>query len=1347
MRKLGKKLVSVFLAVAVAVTFIPVFGTQMASADTVSGTLLDEGELHGLKVRIRPTGSFKPLAVNDDGNGSQNCVHLYYQGKSSQFYLKKADTDSYYINFYQHYYDATPKTTGDCRLDLEDDGGYDKEGQIIHVVSGNSTAENKRWQFIRQDDGSYYIRNKKTKKYWTLKDLDKDPDGKFENKTKLVQSSTPLKWDIEIVSKDNTQFQDKVQYDSRNFQYNGQTVSSNNWMSALPDDLKITDISIPGTHDVGSCYLSKNQGGLSTQRYFIDEMLNAGVRHLDLRTGLDDSDIVRIIHSDAHALNHDGEELSLEETMEWLIAFLDKNPGETLILQPKMDKQGGKCDYLTYKKLREYAVGKGKYIWAGDHVPTLGEVRGKILVLSRLNTDNDYTDFNYNMPESNKQWALDLDHWNASGGAESEDRAAAHTASGVDYDVWVQDNYKHKADDKKDYIKKTLYGNKGDGYTNGTQYHYDQSKMIGRDAWVLNYTSASHKSDVVWENFTPYDLAKEIQQWMLDRSDDYNRLSERIISSDTFTGILAFDFMDGLLSTFIYKTNFHRDYITVQGVDVGGEEVAGPLILQIGENDQPKKILSATTKRILEGQFNNVKYEIIPSDDGDYLTKYKATTQEGINNVADEFYNNVTSGNVPPNPFVHLRTSITEVGFDVDMPKCGTTISGDDPQGSVEVRDITGCEVQSAYITESDDSEAAFAGPVEGGEKVPLLIKLAPKWGYSLDNSCTAKSSTANVNYAGVSGGVITVKAEALIPHDAEAKEAKAATCTENGVKAHYQCKNQNCNKYLLEKKAPGSDKAVLVEVEEDEITGDPALGHEWNYQWEETWDETIAPGEDSEGLETRTCKRDASHTETRKIPATGHIVHSMTHVNEKPATCSEAGNKEYYVCSGCGRCFADEEGSQELTPWEIVIPQTRHDWEQPAEFTTSSIGDTYYMTGSMKCSNDASHVISETVPAVTEITPATCETDGFIDWTGHFTNQTFGTHRMLTPLPAPGHAWNYSSDEAWDVTKKATCSETGEETRICSRCNKKETKEIPIDPKAHDTYLEIDETTDTATCEESGRALQYEVCSICEEVVKTKRINTAPAGHSWGKPVYKWSEDMSEATAIRTCTRSGCGEEESETVKTTNRIMEKDSDGTVTAIKYDAQFENEAFDTQERVVKLISIKGAKVVLSATAYVYNGKVRKPAIKKIGGRTLKAGTDYTVKWSKASPKNVGAYTVTITGKGGYTGVTKATYKINPKGTSLKTLTKAKKAITVKWKKQSAKMSTSRITGYQIQLATNKKFTKNKKTVTVKGYSKTSKKVTKLKGGKKYYVKIRTYKTVGGKKFYSSWSKVKTVKTKK
>ena len=111
------------------------------------------------------------------------------------------------------------------------------------------------------------------------------------------------------------------------------------------------------------------------------------------------------------------------------------------------------------------------------------------------------------------------------------------------------------------------------------------------------------------------------------------------------------------------------------------------------------------------------------------------------------------------------------------------------------------------------------------------------------------------------------------------------------------------------------------------------------------------------------------------------------------------------------------------------------------------------------------------------------------------------------------------------------------------------------------------------------------------------------------------------------------------------------------------------------------------------------------------------------------------------------IKRVAFKINPKGMSLSKVTKAKKAVTVKWKKQSAKMSKSRISGYQILLATNSKFTKNKKIVTVKGYKKTSRKITKLKGGKKYYVKIRTYKIVGGKKYYSPWSKAKTVRTKR
>ena len=95
---------------------------------------------------------------------------------------------------------------------------------------------------------------------------------------------------------------------------------------------------------------------------------------------------------------------------------------------------------------------------------------------------------------------------------------------------------------------------------------------------------------------------------------------------------------------------------------------------------------------------------------------------------------------------------------------------------------------------------------------------------------------------------------------------------------------------------------------------------------------------------------------------------------------------------------------------------------------------------------------------------------------------------------------------------------------------------------------------------------------------------------------------------------------------------------------------------------------------------------------------------------------------------------------PKKTSIKKVKGAKKAISVTWK------NVSGVKGYQVQVATNKKFKKNKKTVTVKKQKKTKTTVKKLKAKKKYYVRVRTYKIANGKKVYSSWSKVKSVKTK-
>ena len=184
---------------------------------------------------------------------------------------------------------------------------------------------------------------------------------------------------------------------------------------------------------------------------------------------------------------------------------------------------------------------------------------------------------------------------------------------------------------------------------------------------------------------------------------------------------------------------------------------------------------------------------------------------------------------------------------------------------------------------------------------------------------------------------------------------------------------------------------------------------------------------------------------------------------------------------------------------------------------------------------------------------------------------------------------------------------------------------------------------------------------------------------------------------------------------------------------------------TKDVIVKRY-IDSSKLKTSVNDVVWNGKYRKPAITvKYKTTTFKKGVDYNC-WYDDN-KNVGKATVCVynADMSPYSFYKEFNFKINPKGTTLSKLVKAKKAITVKWKKQSTKMSKSRITGYQIQLATNSKFTKNKKTVTVSGYSKVSKKITGLKAKKTYYVRIRTYKTVNGKKYYSSWSKSKNAKT--
>ena len=229
--------------------------------------------------------------------------------------------------------------------------------------------------------------------------------------------------------------------------------------------------------------------------------------------------------------------------------------------------------------------------------------------------------------------------------------------------------------------------------------------------------------------------------------------------------------------------------------------------------------------------------------------------------------------------------------------------------------------------------------------------------------------------------------------------------------------------------------------------------------------------------------------------------------------------------------------------------------------------------------------------------------------------------------------------------------------------------------------------------------------------------------------------------TGIKTYTCS-CGDTYTESIaKTAHKFTTKVVAPTYTAQGYTLHTcsvcGNSYKDTYKAKLTRTSIAKASVT-GISDKVYTGKsIATAPVVKLGTKTLKNGTDYTVTYK--NNKNVGKATVTITGKGAYTGTITKTFKINPKATSITKLTSPKtKRLKVTYKKVSG------VTGYQVTYSTSKKFTKSTtKTVGVKSTSKT---IKSLKKGKTYYVKVRDYKTVNGTKYYSAYSSVKKIKVK-
>ncbi|MDD5890276.1 MAG: Ig-like domain-containing protein [Ruminococcus sp.] len=271
------------------------------------------------------------------------------------------------------------------------------------------------------------------------------------------------------------------------------------------------------------------------------------------------------------------------------------------------------------------------------------------------------------------------------------------------------------------------------------------------------------------------------------------------------------------------------------------------------------------------------------------------------------------------------------------------------------------------------------------------------------------------------------------------------------------------------------------------------------------------------------------------------------------------------------------------------------------------------------------------------------------------------------------------------------------------------------------------------ATCTSEG--LKKYTCTECGE---TCTKITPKAKHSY-KVVTKGRYCTEDKVKTYTC--KVCGYTKKETIKaTSHQCMESILFATPLL---NGRVTKECWRCGKVISDKILYKASNIKIANATY--NGKTQKPkaTVKTSKNTLLKNNEDYVVVYPKNS-KNVGRYKAKVDFIGYYMNYADVEYNITPKSTSIKSLKSLSKGIQV-----NLKLQKTQTTGYQIQYSTSSKF-KNAKTVTVKNNVST-KKITKLLGKKKYFVRVRTYKTTkySGMKYniYSSWSSAKTVTTKR
>ena len=724
----------------------------------------------------------------------------------------------------------------------------------------------------------------------------------------------------------------------------------------------------------------------------------------------------------------------------------------------------------------------------------------------------------------------------------------------------------------------------------------------------------------------------------------------------------------------------------------------------------------------------------------DYETKYASKTDGTVTQTCKScgYVNKFT---VPTSTTVYWRTDISNTSFSSVLSKTQFSVGDsidfwlyDDTDYTVEFSDRSMVSVNKLENYANDIRRITFKN---GGS---LTVKIYPTYNPSVAKTYKLTCGCTSHTY----GSAVITKQPTCTSEGTKTKTCTqcGATVTETIAKLSHSYTTTvvaptcTTNGYTLHK------CSVCGTSYKDSTT--KATGHSYGNSVV-----TKQPTCTSEGTAIKTCTK-CNATVTETIAKTSH-----KYANTVVAPTCTTDGYTLHKCSVCGTSYKDSTTKATGHSYgnSVVTKQPTCTSEGTAIKTCTKCNAIFTETIAK-----TSHKYADTVVA------PTCTTNGY---TLHKCS-VCGTSYKDSTTKATGHSYGNSV-----VTKQPTCTSEGTAIKTCTKCNATVTEKLPA--KGHTA---VTDKGYPATCTTAGKT-DGSHCSVCNTVIKVQTVINATGHKSSGWIVDKTASIGVKGSKHKECTvckkvletaeipalsrisiskasvtlststyaYDGKAKKPGVTVKLNGKTLKNGTDYTVSYSNNTKVGTAKVTITGKgnytgSVSKTYSIKNnfKKATISGISNKsYTGKnITQSITVKYNGKTLKNGTDYTVSYS--SNKNIGTATVKVTGKGSYAGTITKTFKINPAKQEIQKLTAKSKAFFVDWEQKGS------ATGYEIQYATNSKFTSAKK-VTITNNKTDTKTISKLSGKKKYYVRVRSYTTVKGTKYYGAWSASKSVTTKK